>query len=125
MNNGGNKMGTEKGNESRGRYIMVVVVAMIILQIVLIYSVLSNIVYQDANDSLNEAMIEDVGSSGIYPNKLLSQSNDIKIGIGKVTLIAILMIGTGYLIIIKEGFGEEKSDKDTCVQVTEDIKEKV
>lgn len=118
-------MGTEKGNESRGRYIMVVVVAMIILQIVLIYSVLSNIVYQDANDSLNEAMIEDVGSSGIYPNKLLSQSNDIKIGIGKVTLIAILMIGTGYLIIIKEGFGEEKSDKDTCVQVMEDIKEKV
>lgn len=118
-------MGTEKGNESRGRYIMVVVVAMIILQIVLIYSVLSDIVYQDANDSLNEVTVEDVKPSGKYPNKLLSQSNDIKIGIGKVTLIAILMIGTGYLIIIKEGFVEEKFDKNACVQVTEDIKETV
>lgn len=118
-------MGTEKGNGSRGRYIMGVVVAMIILQVVLIYSVLSDIVYQDANDSLSEVRVEDVESSDIYPNRLLTQSNDIKIEIGKVTLIAILMIGTGYLMIIKEGFGEEECDKDTCVQVTEDSKEKV
>ena len=125
MNIGGNKMRTEKDNGSRERYIMGVVVAMIILQIVLIYSVLSGIVYQDANDSFNEVIVEEVGSSNISSNKLLTQSNDIKIEIGKITLIAILMVGTGYLMIIKEGFGEEECDKETCVQITQERKEKV
>ena len=123
INNGGNEMGVEKSNESRKKYIMGIVVAMIILQVILIYSVLSDIAYQSANSSSNEMSAEDIESSSIHSNKLLTQKNEIKIEIGKVTLIGILMIGTGYLFVMKEGFSEEKSEEGICVQVTEDTKE--
>lgn len=115
-------MGVEKSNGSRKGYIMGAAVAMIILQVLLIYSVLSDIAYQDANDSFNEMAVEDIGASSIHSNKLLTQNNEIRVEIGKVTLIGILMIGTGYLIVIKEGFSEEKSEKGICIQVTEDTK---
>lgn len=122
INNGGNEMGVEKSNGSRKKYIVGIVVAMIILQVLLIYGVLSDIAYQDTNDSFNEVVVEDIGPSSIHSNKLLTQNNEIKVEIGKVTLIGILMIGTGYLIVIKKGFSEERSEKDICVQVIEDTK---
>lgn len=115
-------MGSEKSNGSRKSYIMGVVVIMIILQVILIYSVLSDIAYQDTNDFSNEIAVENVGSSSISSHKLLSPNNKIKTVIGKLTLIGILMIGTGYLLVIKEGFSEEESEKDICIQVREDTK---
>ena len=110
-------MRTERDNEPRGRYIMGVIVVMIILQVILIYSVLSDTIHQSEKGSLNKVAVEDRGSSDRCANQLLTQRNDIKIEIRKITLIAILMIGTGYLIIIKGGLGEEKSEKEDTTEL--------
>ena len=102
-------MRTEKNNRIRKSYIMVAV--MIILQVILIYGVLSDIEYGNINALSNEVVVEDTQSLYVFNNNLLTQNSGIKIEVGKITLIGILMIGTGLLLATNEKETEENPEK--------------
>lgn len=115
-------MRTEKSNKLRKSYIMGLIGTMIILQIILIYCILSDIEYGDINVSTNEMVVEETESSSMQYNDLLSHENRVEVEFGKITLVGILMIGTGYLFFIKEGFNISNSEGNNYMTITEDNK---
>ena len=94
-------------------YIKVVVAIMVILQVILIYGVISDIVYQIRNKPTNEVTAESKESSKVLDTNFLTQESKIGIDVGKVTLIGVLMVGTGLLLSVEEKDSEKRPEENT------------
>ena len=91
----------EKKNSLIKGYIIVLIVLMIIFQVILIYSILLDMKREDVSDLSKEIVVESMKYE-------------------KITLVGILMVGTGYLFFIKERFTEETNEEGDCVIEVED-----
>ena len=91
----------EKKNSLIKGYIIVLIVLMIIFQVILIYSILLDMKREDVSDLSKEVVVESMEPK-------------------KITLVGILMTGTGYLFFIKERFTEETTEKGNCMIEVED-----